>query len=186
MSFRCVVRYLAIGVVSLGLSLAVFEGVLFIAIPGHEDSSASPAANAPPQEQERPIGDQQSPSPSKQPASKRQQRSTRLAVKPAACHSDYYAVFDTASGPACVRNPTNLVAHWGPPSPSWFRTLGGQFRADSDDRASSKACACLSAQSAYQHTTGLAPIRHIIYNDQKRTISKWVCADSCAVATDVK
>lgn len=182
MTFKTVVQQFVIAVVSILIGVVAFEGVLSIAIPGQRASEASHATEPAPPKQGQKTAVTKEPSlvQPKVPDLTQQSLAARSTTKSAACHSSYYAVFDTKSGPDCVRNPTNLMAHWGPPSPSWFRTLGGEFRASATDAVPSQTCTCLTAQSGYQYTAGLEPVHRIIFDGEPRHISKWVCGDPCS------
>lgn len=158
--------------VALLASLAVFEGFLAIANAGGSQSTASEATITVVQ----PVEDGQSVEPvhTASPPPR--------AESETACRSEYYAVFRTGTEPACARNPTNLMANWGPPSAGWFRTFGGEFRVTSDAISSVGRCACLATQPSYDEAkarNGTAPMDRILFDGRSVSIDKWVCADAC-------
>lgn len=160
-----------IGGLSVSISLAVFEGILTIALPSTEKPGTKLAQIVDQPSNEVPIVDAAPATPEK-----------KKSMQNPACSSDFYAVFDTDSSQTCVRNPTPLMAHWGPPSPSWFRLLGGEFHSQRVDATPPGLCACLAVQNGYQpadSAQGLNPIDHILFENTQTPITKWVCGDPC-------
>ena len=168
-------RPLLIGVVSLVISLVIFEGILAIALYGQESLAEEVVPEA--------VSSESSLEPEVQsPLKISRVDEVEESRSAAVCSSDYYAVVDASAGPACIRNPTPLMPHWGPPSVTWFRSFGGAFRAAIADGSPSDQCACLAAQSGYQRPKGeraLQPIGQVIYEGTRTPIRKWVCGDPC-------
>ena len=98
------------------------------------------------------------------------------------CEIDYVALLTLDEGPACVRNPTQQMPHWGPPSTAWFRRSDGAFKLEADDFLSDDQCRCLNKQPAYQTNRtaySFSPIMVATYKDREVSIEKWVCGDPC-------
>ncbi|HED12302.1 MAG TPA: hypothetical protein ENI62_01355 [Gammaproteobacteria bacterium] len=163
--------HLLIGGLSVSISLVAFEGILTIALPPMEKPGAELAQIVDQSSNEAPIVV------AAPPVSEKEN-----GMQNPACSSDFYAVFDADSSQTCVRNPTPLMAQWGPPSASWFRSLGGEFHSQRADTTPSGLCACLAAQNGYQsadRAQGLNPIDQILFENTQIPITKWVCGDPC-------
>lgn len=163
--------HLMIGSLSVFLALVIFEGVLTIALPGKDELGV---------ELDQTVNQPQNEEPFVAAAPLVSERAQ--VIKDPVCGSDFYAVFDANPIQICVRNPTPLMAHWGPPSPAWFRSLGGEFRSQRADAAPPGLCACLAEQHGYKTadgTPGPSPINHILFENTQRPIAKWVCGDPC-------
>ena len=164
--------HLMIGSLSVFLALAAFEGVLTIALPGKDEPRAEldQTVNKPSKEKKLLVA-------AAPLISDKVQK-----IQDPVCGSDFYAVFDANPTKTCIRNPTPLMAHWGPPSPAWFRSLGGEFRSQRADTAPPGLCACLAEQHGYKATDGTpgpSPIDHILFENARTPIIKWVCGDPC-------
>ena len=100
-----------------------------------------------------------------------------------ACRTHFAAVLEEESGPVCLDNPTNQMAHWGPPTNAWLRHNGGVITATAGELIADRpTCACLAKQEPYrsdQAHTMLRPVSELRLDDQVLAIQKWVCADSC-------
>ncbi len=162
---------LAIG--TLFVSLAVFEGILSIAVRdgGETEGEAETAVSVPAQE-EPPL------------VTLQQRRAEEKGTREQLCESVFYAVLKSESAaPICVQNPTLRMAQWGPPSAAWFRSVGGSFLAHQEDAAPSDMCACLARQPGYQVSSGsfgYAPMDHVVFENSRMPIAKWSCGDACA------
>lgn len=124
--------------------------------------------------------------PSKSETKSAREPESDAANKPATthgivCESAYYAIFNTAEGTACARNPTPLMSHWGPPSAEWFRSQGGRFEVRPRDTTSRDLCACLASQGETAAQEGVSsPVETLFYGERLTAINRWVCADNCA------
>lgn len=102
------------------------------------------------------------------------------ARRPPGCQSEYYALFRKGGALACARNPTPLLAHWGPPSADWFRLRGGEFQVSGELLGSPSRCACLEQEAPYvPEPKASPPISQVVYNAEALPIARWVCADRC-------
>ncbi|MEW8054706.1 MAG: hypothetical protein AB2796_05275 [Candidatus Thiodiazotropha sp.] len=162
---------LAVG--TLFVSLAIFEGILSIAVrDGGETEGGAETAVAMPAQDMLPLAEPQ------------HRRAEEKGTREQLCESVFYAVLKSESAaPICVQNPTLRMAQWGPPSAAWFRSVGGSFLAHQKDAAPSDLCACLARQPGYQvsgESFGDSPIDHAVFENIQIPIVKWSCGDACA------
>jgi len=170
-TIKQVTAHALIGGISIFLSLVAFEGIMFIALPGQEVMGTK---------RTKMVNESAGRVSEMLTGSSDSRRVT--GQKKIACGTDFYAVFEVNATPTCIRNPTPLMAHWGPPSPAWFRSLGGGFHSTGEDTTPANLCACLSKQSGYEpgkSTRGDWPIDHVLFGDILVPINKWVCGDPC-------
>ena len=108
---------------------------------------------------------------------------TTLETEPAVCQSHFTAVLEPEPGLVCLENPTNQMAHWGPPTNAWLRHNGGLISATGGDLVSDQShCSCLATQEPYHShhvNRTLHPVTELRLDGELLAIQKWVCADRC-------
>ena len=171
--YQQVTAHLMIGSLSILTGLLAFEGILAIALLSQKISSTEPTqvVEQPPQESHQVVEEPEAPG-------------QEMVKQRSLCSSNFYAVIEIESSAVCVQNPTLQMAHWGPPSSSWFYSADGEFHSSKSDSTSSDYCACLTGQEGYQPISGLQgrnPVDHILFEDVQVPISKWVCGDPCVM-----
>lgn len=157
--------------VSLSLSLLVFEAILVLALPDKDQTRETQIPTLEPSQAGQAVVSEAPP-----PSVDVQDRKT------VGCSSNYYAVFKVNSIKTCVQHPVPHMTHWGPPPEAWFRSSGGVFEAVRSEAASTALCACLAEQNGYKRegsTLWPVPVGHIDYEQNRRSIEKWVCGDPC-------
>lgn len=162
---------------AIGAGVVIQEGILTLSIPLSEQATtATETVMAPPRPLTQPPHLEAAPKSEASPSQPTH----------ASCTTYYYAMFKTDKGNACARNPTLIMAHWGPPTDEWFRTRGGRFEVAAGDLASQSLCACLEARTAYSLQAGRSasePAHRVHYGGHAIEIEKWVCADDCPIQT---